>query len=117
MLSLVKDNKGDTVQQKLDESFLYMVYAIVEEIPKGKVASYGQIADLAGRPQNSRLIGRALAMSGIYGSFPCHRVVNHQGRLVPGWNEQYDLLAEEGVVFTDKGFVDMKECQWKQGLD
>ncbi len=44
----------------LDEDLLYLIYSIVEEIPEGKVATYGQIARLAGIPKNSRLVGKAL---------------------------------------------------------
>ena len=101
----------------LDEDFLFQIYAIVEEIPPGKVASYGQIAVLTNRAKNSRLVGRALKMANLYGAFPCHRVVNHQGRLAPGFDEQYQLLLAEGVIFTNKGLVDMKACQWSLGLD
>ena len=44
---------------------------------------------------------------------PCHRVVNSQGRLVPGWTEQRALLESEGVRFRANGFVDMKKSQWE----
>ncbi len=104
------------MQRKLDEDFLFQVYGIVQEIPYGQVASYGQIALLAGRDKNSRLVGKALHLAPLYGDFPCHRVVNFQGRLAPYWDEQYDLLVEEGVTFTAKGLVDMKKHQWQQGL-
>ncbi len=96
----------------LDEDFIFQVYAIVEEIPKGKVATYGQIARLAGREKNSRLVGRALRYSNIYGNFPCHRVVNSSGRLSPGWDEQGGLLYEEGVILKENGYVDLKKYQW-----
>ncbi len=101
---------------KLNENFLYQVYAIVEEIPAGKVATYGQIAKLSGYDRNSRLVGKALSHSEFYGNYPCHRVVNHQGRLVPGWKEQRDLLQSEGITFKKNGFVDLKKYQW-QHLD
>ena len=41
-------------------------------------------------------------MAEYYGSYPCHRVVNHAGRLVPGWNEQRQLLLEEGAILKDE---------------
>lgn len=47
-----------------------------------------------------------------YGNFPCHRVVNHQGRVAPGWHEQIDLLKSEGVTFKDDFCVDLKKHQW-----
>lgn len=97
---------------KLDEELLYLIYATVEEIPRGKVATYGQIARLIGREKNARLIGTALKMASMYGDFPCHRVVNHQGRTVPGWDEQISLLLAEGVTFKNSYYVDLKTCQW-----
>ena len=52
-------------------------------------------------------------MAELYGDFPCHRVVNHSGRLVPGWTEQKRLLSGEGVEFKDENHVDMKKYQWQ----
>ena len=72
----------------LDERLIYEILSVVEEIPQGKVATYGQIARLIGREKNARLVGRVLSMAEYYGSYPCHRVVNHAGRLVPGWHDQ-----------------------------
>lgn len=97
----------------LDEDLLYLIYSIVEEIPKGNVATYGQIARLMGKEKNSRLVGKALKMAFMYGDFPCHRVVNHQGRIVPGWNEQIDLLKSEGITFKDTYHVNLKKHLWK----
>ena len=97
----------------MDEDFIFLVLSIVQEIPKGKVASYKQIAILADRSSNARLVGKILKHSDIYGEFPCHRVVNSQGRLVPGWDNQRSLLKREGVTFKKNGNVDMKKHQWK----
>ena len=72
----------------LQETLAYEVLSVVEEIPAGKVATYGQIARLIGRPRNARLVGRILRGAEQYGSYPSHRVVNHAGRLAPGWPEQ-----------------------------
>lgn len=99
----------------MDEDFIYLVLSIVSEIPYGKVASYKQIASLANRPKNARLIGKILSHASIYGDFPCYRVVNGVGRLVPGWTQQYQLLKEEGVSFDSRGHVMMKEYQWHEG--
>lgn len=96
----------------LDEDLIYEILSVVEEIPKGKVATYGQIARLIGREKNSRLVGRVLSMSEFYGSYPCHRVVNHAGRLAPGWREQRQLLEDEDVPMKDEKRVDIKICQW-----
>jgi methylated-DNA--[protein]-cysteine S-methyltransferase len=96
----------------LDDDLSYLIYSIVEEIPVGYVATYGQIAKLIGKPKNARLVGRALKMAFRYGDFPCHRVVNHQGRISPSWIEQIDLLKSEGVTFKDDFCVDLKKHQW-----
>lgn len=96
----------------MDEARILEVLSLVEEIPAGKVASYGQLARLAGREKNARWIGWVLRHSGQYGSFPCHRVVSSSGRLAPGWPEQRLLLEEEGVSFLPSGRVDMRRCVW-----
>lgn len=98
----------------LSEELIYEILAVVEEIPAGKVATYGQIARLIGRDKNSRLVGRVLRMAEFYGRYPCHRVVNHAGRLVPGWYEQRSLLAAEGVEIKDETHVDLKRYQWEE---
>ena len=96
----------------LDEKLIYEILSAVEEIPRGSVSTYGQIAKLIGRDKNSRLVGKVLSMSEYYGDYPCHRVVNHAGRLVPGWLCQRELLMEEGVTFKDADHVDIKKCLW-----
>ena len=88
------------------------ILSVVEEIPEGCVATYGQIARLIGRDKNSRLVGKVLSMAEYYGDYPCHRVVNHAGRLVPGWLEQRLLLEAEQVVMKDDRHVDLKKCRW-----
>ena len=96
----------------LDERLIYEILSAVEEIPEGSVASYGQIARLIGRDRHSRLVGKVLSMAAYYGDYPCHRVVNHAGRLAPHFPEQRHLLQEEGVGFKENGYVDMKQFQW-----
>lgn len=96
---------------KTDE-LIYEILSVVEEIPEGCVATYGQIARLIGRPKNARLIGTVLSRAGYYGEYPCHRVVNHAGRLVPHWPEQREYLLSEGVPMKDDFHVDIKKCQW-----
>ena len=98
---------------KISETLIYEILSVVEEIPRGKVSSYGQIARLIGRDKNARLVGKVLSQATYYGDFPCHRVVNHAGRLAPSFIGQKDLLVEEGVSFKNETHVDMKQCQWK----
>ncbi|GEK91248.1 MGMT family protein [Alkalibacterium kapii] len=97
----------------LDDALIYEILSVVDEIPEGKVATYGQIARLIGRERNARLVGRVMSMAEFYGSYPYHRVVNHAGRLVPGWTEQKELLIGEGAVMKKEGYVDIKRCQWE----
>lgn len=97
----------------MDEGLVYEILSVVEEIPEGRVATYGQIARLIGREKNARLVGKVLGMSEWYGAYPCHRVVNHAGRLAPGWKEQRDLLEDEGVSMRDDTHVNLREFQWE----
>ena len=77
------------------------------------MASYGQIAALIGRERNARLVGKVLSRAELYGAYPCHRVVNHAGRLAPHWPEQRALLEAEGVAMKDAAHVDMKRFRWE----
>ena len=97
------------MKKVLDERLIYEILSAVEEIPAGRVASYGQIARLVGRDRNARLVGNVLSRAEFYGSYPCHRVVNHAGRTAPGGGEQRALLESEGVRFKPNGCVDMKK--------
>ena len=94
------------------EQFKREIYEIVSAIPHGKVLTYGEIARLAGYPNHSRLVGRVMQGASSALGLPCHRVVNSQGRIAPGWIEQRQLLEKEGVRFKANGCVDMKVFQW-----
>ena len=96
----------------LNTDLIYEVLSVVEEIPEGRVATYGQIARLIGRDRNARLVGKILSMSAYYGLYPCHRVVNHAGRTAPGFWDQRQRLQAEGVEFRANGCVDLKGYQW-----
>lgn len=97
----------------MTEGLIYEILSAVEEIPEGRVATYGQIARLIGRDNNARLVGKVLSRAEYYGKYPCHRVVNHAGRLAPHFYEQRRLLECEGVKFRNETHVDMKKFQWK----
>lgn len=97
-------------------NFFERVYEAVCHIPKGKVATYGQIALLAGNPKASRVVGYALHVNPRPGEIPCHRVVNRLGGLAPafafgGSNAQQLLLEGEGVAVED-GKVSLKQYGW-----
>lgn len=94
------------------------IYEVVRSIPEGKVASYGQVALLAGNPRWSRVVGYALHNNPSPGEIPCHRVVRRDGRVAKsfafgGENIQRMLLEEEGVSFIDEFTVDMQKHQLK----
>ena len=97
----------------MNEKLMREVYALADSIPEGRVMSYGQIAELLGRPKNARLIGKIMSLADRYGDHPCHRVVNSAGRTVPGWHEQRALLEAEGVEFKANGNVDMKKYRFE----
>lgn len=111
-MSKTTQHRGERMKGTLNEDLIYEILSVVSEIPEGKTATYGQIARLIGREKNARLVGRVLSMSEYYGSFPCHRVVNHAGRLAPGWKEQRALLESEDVPMKNENHVDLRLCQW-----
>ena len=89
------------------------IYKVVKSIPKGKVATYGQVAMLAGNPRWARVVGYALHVNPDPSTIPCHRVVNREGRVAPGFafggeGVQRQLLESEGVVFESNGRIDLK---------
>lgn len=98
--------------QSLNDAFAYAVLSVVEEIPYGSAATYGQIAKLIGREKNARLVAKVLSRAEYYGAYPCHRVVNHAGRIAPAWPEQADLLRQEGCVMKDSTHVDLRQSGW-----
>lgn len=94
------------------------IYAIVRHIPRGRVATYGQVASLAGMGRNARLVGYALHAIPEYSAVPWHRVINAKGEIsLPpeggGDLTQRLLLEREGVEFNARGRVDLKVFGWK----
>ena len=88
------------------------IYEVVKSIPEGKVATYGQVALLAGNPRWARVVGYALHVNPEPGIIPCHRVVNREGRVAPGFafggeGGQRQLLESEGIVFETDGRIDL----------
>ena len=97
------------------KSFYNKVYDAVLKIPKGKVATYGQVAAAAGNGGAARAVGNALHVNPLFGVVPCHRVVNAKGMLAPGFafggaKAQRELLEAEGVEVVDNR-VDLKRYQ------
>lgn len=107
----------------MEPSFFDRVYAVVRRIPRGKVASYGQIAALLGHPQAARTVGWALnALRGReVDDVPWQRVINSAGRISISRADlsadlQRALLEAEGVEFDAYGYVDWRRFGW-EGLD
>lgn len=99
-------------------SFFENVYEAVQLIPRGKVATYGQIARMIGAPRSSRAVGYALHANPRPGVIPCHRVVNREGRLAPafafgGPEIQSQLLESEGVEVGEDFIVDLEKYLWQ----
>jgi len=99
------------------DSVFQRIYAVVQRIPRGKVASYGQVARLAGNPRWARVVGYALHVNPDPEGIPCYRVVNRDGRPSPafafgGFQEQVYLLERDGVQFNADGNVMMEQYQW-----
>lgn len=100
----------------MPNSLYERIYEVVGRIPVGRVATYGQIAHLAGIPKGARQVGYALAALGRGAprpGVPWHRVVNAKGESSIG-GEQVVRLRAEGVVFNDKGLIDLKTYGWTE---
>jgi len=94
------------------------IYEQVKLIPKGKVATYGQIARLAGNPHWSQIVGYALHVNPDPENIPCYRVVNRFGKVSSafafgGENIQIEMLKADGIEVID-GVVDLEKYLWKQ---
>ena len=93
------------------------IYDVGRQIPRGRVASYGQVAKLAGSARWARVVGYALHACRESSDVPCYRVVTRDGRVSEafernGENEQVRLLKEDGIEFKD-GRVIMEKYQWE----
>lgn len=94
-----------------------LIYEQVKRIPRGKVATYGQIAMLAGNPRWSRAVGYALHANPDPENIPCYRVLNRFGGLAPafafgGAEQQAKLLRAEGIEVRDDSTVDLDKYLW-----
>ncbi len=90
------------------------IYDVVRQIPRGRVATYGQVAALAGNTRWARVVGYALHSNPEPFVIPCHRVVNREGRVAAGFafgggSAQRELLEKEGIVFEADGHIDLKK--------
>lgn len=102
----------------MEKTSFELIYDVVKQIPKGKVATYGQVAALAGNRRWSRVVGYALHVNPDPENIPCHRVVNHLGEVSKafafgGENRQIALLEGEGVK-VDGNKVDLERYRWNR---
>ncbi len=94
------------------------IWQVVRRIPRGKVATYGQVAELAGRPGAARQVGYAMDALEDGSTVPWHRVVNAKGQISARYDrgserEQRKCLEAEGVQFTDSGAIRLDQYQWR----
>lgn len=100
------------------------IYAVVRQIPEGKVATYGQVAELANLPRQARLVGYALFRVDAASDVPWHRVINAKGEISEspfrqgGDYLQRSRLEQEGIEFNQEGKINLREYRWQpdQGL-
>ena len=105
------------------EGFADRVRRIIRTVPEGRVATYGQIAALAGRVSGARQVGYILAALPDSADLPWHRVINARGEVSPrslgdGLREgfQRHLMEEEGIEFDDNGRVDLERYRWQPSM-
>ena len=97
-----------------------LVWGIAKRIPRGRVATYGQLAALLGMPGHARQVGYALSATPENMKIPWHRVVNAEGRIslrLKHWETGSDdlqriLLEAEGVTFDDRGGIELRKFRW-----
>jgi len=118
-MAVTKIYKGNIVRDDIVKIYKgnELIYEEVRKIPKGMVATYGQIATNIGNRRWSQVVGFALHSNPDPKTIPCHRVVNRFGEIsgsfaFGGGDRQRELLEAEGVEFTVEGKVNMEKCMW-----
>jgi O-6-methylguanine DNA methyltransferase len=106
--------KTDEAAEVRDHAMKESVYELLKTIPRGKVATYGQIAVYLGNKNLARVVGNILHNNPDPSQYPCHRVVNSKGQVAPnfafgGGAMQRRLLEQEGIVFEQDGSIDLKK--------
>jgi methylated-DNA-protein-cysteine methyltransferase-like protein len=114
----MREQQPDETTTEAPENFYQRVYALVRQVPFGRVVTYGQVAALLGQPQGARAVGYALRYLPAGSEVPWHRVLNHRGQISPRYPAagpwlQRLLLEEEGVVFDAKDRVDLSRYRWQ----
>ena len=98
-------------------TFSQRIIEVVKRIPKGKVATYGQIADLGGNHRAARQVVRVLHSSSKKEGLPWHRVINSKGKISlkpgQGFELQISLLEAEGITLDEDGIIDLNTYLWR----
>ena len=103
---------------KSSKNVYKLIYEVIAQIPKGKVATYKQVASLAGFAGHARMVGYALNKVPDHLNIPWHRVINSQGKISYAISRnghddlQKQLLIEEGVVFSEAGIIDLDKYRY-----
>ena len=110
--------RDNTIVPRDPDSRYNRIYAVVRRIPRGRVATYGQVARLAGLPGHARQVGYALHAMATERHVPWHRVINARGEVSPRSDPgsdaaQREFLEHEGVVFDRSGRIDLARFQWR----
>ena len=96
-----------------------LIYAVVAQVPKGRVATYGQIAELAGMPRRARLVGHVLSRLATGNRLPWHRIVNAKGEISARGDDGAAALAQrrrlerEGICFDESGRLALARYRWQ----
>ena len=106
----------------MEGNFFERVYAVVKQIPYGKVTSYGAIAKVLGTARSSRMVGWAMNAAHGLEDVPAHRVVNRKGLLTgkhhfDGTNLMQQLLESEGIIVIDNQIVDFEKVFWEPEME
>lgn len=121
MLTGKKQFEKSRVVQKAQPDIYHAIYAVIATIPRGRVASYGEIATRAGLPRRARLVGTALRHTPRTTRLPWHRVLRADGSIAfpkgsASYREQRQRLLTEGVEIS-RGRVDFRRFGWQSDID
>ena len=119
-LVFVAQSGSDSCRVLMTAEIYALVWGIAKRIPRGRVATYGQLAALLGMPKHARQVGYALSASPGNMKIAWHRVVNAEGRIslrLKHWETGSDdlqriLLEAEGIKFDDSGRIELKKFRW-----
>ncbi|MGV1718960.1 DNA base-flipping protein [Vibrio furnissii] len=98
------------------DQFLAQIFAVIHQIPHGKVSTYGEIARMAGYPGYARHVGKALGNLPKDSKLPWFRVINSKGEMSltgPDWDRQRERLVAEGIAVSAEGKISLKKYKWQ----